>query len=125
MAGMRKRMPENSEIRNNQNPKRSRVRTRTWILWIAIIGSISLLILCRHNSTLPKVEELHTKEFFQKLTNNEIVEATIKLSPKSANLHRISGRYVVGTNGTNVEKRFTLATPLTEAKLDELLNRPN
>src|SRR5712692_9088898 len=81
---------------SEQDPKEKRsgefrVPPRTWILWIAILGSIPLLIMLKE-----KVDTggpiLTQNEFYQKFEANLIASAHINYPPQGQ-LQEIVGKY--------------------------------
>src|SRR5262245_22115251 len=80
----------------DQEPKEKkngefRVPPRTWILWIAILGSIPLLIVLRDKVDTGG-KQLEQPEFVQKLTNGLIASGRIIYPPQGA-LVDIVGKY--------------------------------
>jgi cell division protease FtsH len=69
-----------------------RVPPRTWIVWIAIIGSLGMLFMMR-NKMDPQGQQLTQAEFMTKVSSNQIVKATIMYNPQSQ-LQDIVGDYV-------------------------------
>ena len=69
-----------------------RVPPRAWILWIAILGSIPLLMFLKDRTTTgPQMLEQY--EFIQKVQSNLVAEAVITYDIQSP-LHQIRGKYL-------------------------------
>ena len=98
-----------------------KVPARGWILLMAIVGFIPLFMLLRDKAET-KYQPLGAKEFFDKVSKDQIVSgATITYSPQSP-LQEITGKYVEGEAGSSrTEHPFKLKIPLTEKRIDELL----
>jgi cell division protease FtsH len=111
---------------DDKNPKKagdSKIPPRTWIVWIAIIGSIITLVMFKGRMETPS-DVLKPQEFISKVDSNLITSATINYSPQSQ-LQEITGKYEKTDANGNVIKGelvpFRIKMPLTE----ELLNKLN
>src|SRR6185369_12519998 len=95
---------------NESDPKDKRnsefrVPPRTWILWIAILGSIPLLIVLRDKVDTGG-QRLTQNEFFEKFASNQIASAHINYIPQ-VQIQEIVGKYHrVETDGKKVEVPF-------------------
>src|SRR5688572_16862967 len=125
MLRWRNRLQMSDEHKYNdeeKTPKKGefRVPPRTWIVWIAIFGSIILLMLFRDRWD-SQGEILTQYQFFQKVESNQIVKATINYSAQSPFLTEIVGKYWTEENGQRKEVPFRTKARLTETMEDELL----
>jgi cell division protease FtsH len=85
---------ENKFNDDDKNPKKGgefRVPPRTWVVWIAIIGSIIMLVLFRNKMDPPGLV-LNQTEFMAKVDSNLIATAKINYVPQSM-LQDIVGEY--------------------------------
>jgi cell division protease FtsH len=117
---------------DNREPKKPpggmKVPSGTWLAWIAIIGSLAVLMLL-HKQMGAQSSPLSQNDFFQKYHSNQIAQATINYNLQSGNLIEIVGTYfktdkdgaVVKENGKPVVISFTTKALLTEKMKDELL----
>jgi cell division protease FtsH len=89
---------ENKLNDDDKNPKKGgefRVPPRTWVVWIAIIGSIIMLVMMRGKMDSPGAP-LSQTEFMAKVAANQIVPgARVSYNP-SSQLQEISGSYYKG-----------------------------
>jgi len=102
----------------------------TWIAWIAIIGSIGVVMYYYNHKMAPNVVTLSESQFLQKFETNQIVRAVINYNPQTLPLTQISGIYyatdtngaVIMDNGKPKEVAFTIPNVrLTEKMEDQLL----
>ncbi|MEO7678642.1 MAG: ATP-dependent zinc metalloprotease FtsH, partial [Verrucomicrobiota bacterium] len=117
-------MAEDSKPENKNEKKVGDLRPRTLLIWIAIIGVISVLMMLQHSKE-KKPKELSYLELSQKIENGLIVPNTGLIAYNQQSfLRKITGRYYdVATNGTPVltatgatnEVDFKTETPLTDA----------
>ncbi|MBI5386456.1 MAG: ATP-dependent zinc metalloprotease FtsH [Verrucomicrobia bacterium] len=109
---------------NDRKEKRSaefRVPPRAWILWIAILGSIPLLMLFKNQATTGP-EVLEQFQFIQMVHSNLIAKAVVSYDAQSP-LHLIRGKYYkTGPNGQKVmESGKPVEVPfMTDVDLDNL-----
>ncbi len=98
-----------------------RVPPRTWLIWIAIIGSIPLLMLFRDRATT-RPETLSYPDFMAKVESNLVVKAAIDYNPQSPELHEITGKFLRAEGESRAtEVLFRIEIPLTPAMLEKLL----
>jgi len=115
-------MAEENKPDNKNEKKVGDVRPRTLLIWAAIIGVISVLMMLQHKNE-KKPTDLSYLELTQKITNNLIVPNTGLIAYNQQSfLRKITGRYYAVTNGvpdltstgaTN-EIEFKTETPLTD-----------
>jgi cell division protease FtsH len=113
----------NSGDRGQKKPPGGiKVPTSTWILWIAILGSIVALVVLKSHMTT-QGETLTQAEFLQKFNSNQIAHATVNFNSQSSPLTPITGTYYkTGKDGKTVEVPFGSPNAmLTQKMLDELL----
>ena len=115
-------MAEDNKPDNKNDKKVGDLRPRTLLIWIAIIGVISVLMMLQ-NRNQKKPQELSYLELSQKITNNLIVPGTGLIAYNQQSfLRKITGRYYQTTNGMAVlsasgatnEIDFKTETPLTD-----------
>ncbi|HXG46072.1 MAG TPA: ATP-dependent zinc metalloprotease FtsH [Methylomirabilota bacterium] len=111
-------MADDDKQRDDKNGKRNsefKVPPRTYILWIAILGTIPLLMIFRSN-TVPPGDQLSQIQFTEKFNSNQIARGLIVYDPQSPYIHEIRGRYyrtdkegnrVLDPAGKPVEVPFT------------------
>ncbi len=127
-------MSDHKKFNDDDKSKKNgefKVPPRTWILWIAILGSIPLLMMFRDKANSQGVN-LSQFEFTQKVDSNLISHAVVVLDTQSPYLREISGRYYktdtegnkVMDNGKPVEVPFHTLVFLTDEKLQTLLSNP-
>ena len=100
----------------------------SWFAWIAIIGSLGVLMMVKSRMGAPN-STLSQADFFQKYESNQIAQATINYNLQSGNLIDIVGTYyktekdgsIVKENGKPVLIPFTTKALLTEKMKDILL----
>jgi cell division protease FtsH len=109
---------------NNRKEKRNgdfKMPSRGLILWIAILGSIPLLMMMKDRAVSP-TDTLEQYEFTQKLESNLIAQATVHYDVQSP-LHLIVGRYykttadgkkVLEANEKPVEVPFKAEVDMTD-----------
>lgn len=122
-------MADETKPENKNDKKLGDFRPRTILIWIAILGVISVLMMLQHRNE-SKPLHLTYPELSQKIENNLIVPGTgqIAYNPQSA-LQKISGRYyqidskgapVVGPTGKTNEVEFKTEARLTDEMSKEL-----
>ena len=121
--------PDKNEKRNGE----LRLPPRTFLIWIGIIGLISVLALVKNGSETP-VEELPSfGVLLNKLTNNLIVPDSGRMvnGLQVPELRRLTGRYYktdpdgkksVTSDGKPVEIPFKFETELTDKKKDLIID---
>ena len=103
----------------NSGDKKSgefRVPPRAWILWIAILGSIPLLMFFK-NTTETNIKTLSQYEFTQMVDSNLIVKADVNYDIQSPMLNVIVGKYYsdsVDSAGVRTEVPFRAEVDLTK-----------
>ncbi len=103
----------------NSGDKKSgefRIPPRTWILWIAILGSIPLLMFFK-NTTETNIKTLSQYEFTQMVDSNLIVKADVNYDIQSPMLNVIVGKYYsdsVDSAGVRTEVPFRAEVDLTK-----------
>src|ERR1035437_113940 len=81
---------------NDKTPKKGgefRVPPRTMVVWIAILGGITLLMLFKDRMESPG-EVVKQPKFMQLVESNQIVQATINYNPQGSYLREITGKYL-------------------------------
>jgi hypothetical protein len=122
---------KNSQTNATQPRAEFKVPTRTYLLWIAILGIIPLLMIFRNNAK--ESGALGQYEFMQMLENDLIATALITLDTQSPYLREVRGRYwrkdaqgrPVVENGERVQVPFHAQVFLSEQQLQDLLSKPN
>jgi cell division protease FtsH len=108
--------------RSKKPPGGFKVPTFTWVVWIAIIGSVVALMLVKNRLSTPAGNTLTQSEFLQKFESNQIAHATISYNPQLLPLTQITGTYYTNNSGRLVEVPFTIPNALlTEKMQNELL----
>ncbi len=99
---------------------------RTWVVWIAIIGSIITLVLMKGRIEAPS-DTLTVKQFMTLVDSNLIASAVVNYSPQSP-LQEVSGKYyhqdAEGKALTNAVTAFRAKMPLTENAVNRLYEYP-
>jgi len=120
---------ENKFNDDDKNPKKGaefRVPPRTWVVWIAIIGSIITLVLMKGRIESPN-QLLKPNQFMSMVDSNLIQSATISSSPQSP-LQEINGFYFkTDAEGKPIKETpipFHTKMPLTEKMWEKLLASP-
>jgi cell division protease FtsH len=124
----------NNMADNDRKEKRNgdfRVPPRAWILWIAILGSIPLLMLMKERTTA-KSDDLEQFEFTRKVQSNLVAKAIINYDAQSP-LHLIVGTYyktgadgkkALDAAGKAIEVPFKAEVDLTD-NMKELIFSPD
>jgi cell division protease FtsH len=99
-----------------------KVPTFTWVVWIAILGSIVALMLVRSRITT-QGEVITESQFLQiARSSNQLVHAIINFNSQSSPLTPVTGTYYKMDNGKRTEAQFSCPNAmLTQKMLDELL----
>ncbi len=105
--------------KNLNKGKEFRVPPRTMVVWIAILGGITLLMLFKDRMESPG-EILSQYKFQQLVQSNQIAGATINYSPQSPDLREITGKYWKAEGDGKVAVPFRVKARLTP-KLEEML----
>jgi cell division protease FtsH len=120
---------ENKFNDDDKNPKKGaefRVPPRTWVVWIAIIGSIITLVLMKGRIESPN-QLLKPSQFTSMVDSNLIQSATISSSPQ-ATFQEINGFYFkTDAEGKPIKETpipFHTKMPLTEKMWEKLLASP-
>ncbi len=96
----------NDDDKNSKKGGEFRVPPRTWVVWIAIIGSILLLVMMKGKMDAPG-QMLSQAEFAAKVDANQIVPgARINYNPQSP-LQEISGEYYKADAKGEINKAAT------------------
>jgi cell division protease FtsH len=115
---------DNRKRDDDKNPKKGgefRVPPRTMVVWIAILGGITLLMLFKDRMDSPG-EVLNQYRFQQLVESNQIVQATINYSPQSPDLREITGKYSKTESDRKVEMPFRAKVRLYPELEKKLLN---
>jgi cell division protease FtsH len=123
---------EDQNKKNGDDPKKApgsfKMPPASWFAWIAIIGSLGVLMMVKGRMGAPD-STLKQADFFQKYESNQIAQATINYNLQSGNLIEIVGTYyktekdgsITKDNGKPVLIPFTTKALLTEKMKDILL----
>jgi cell division protease FtsH len=117
---------DNKNRDNDKTPKKGgefRVPPRTMIVWIAILGGITLLMLFRDRMESPGDVIKQTK-FMQLVESNQIVSATINYNPQGTYLREITGKYLKVPNDPKTEAPFQAKVVLYPELEKKLVNLP-
>jgi cell division protease FtsH len=117
---------DNKNRDDDKNPKKGgefRVPPRTMVVWIAILGGITLLMLFKDRMDSPG-EVLNQYQFQQKVESNQIVQATISYNPQSPDLREVTGKYSKVENDRKVEVPFRAKVRLLPDFEKKLLTLP-
>ena len=98
-----------------------KVPARTYLLWIAIIGLISLLLILR-NQASSEGPLLSQHESMRLVENDQIVAAKINIDPQTPRSYDVRGDHF--KVNSNVKVPFRARVYLTDQCLQELLNIP-
>jgi cell division protease FtsH len=120
-------MPEDNKSRDeDKNPKKGgefRVPPRTMIVWIAILGGITLLMLFKDRMETPG-DNLKQTRFMELVESNQIVQATINYNPQGTYLREITGKYKKTDDGRTVIAPFQAKIVLYPELEKKLVNNP-
>src|SRR6202142_3482877 len=124
---------EDQNKKSGDDPKKSpggfKMPSASWFAWIAIIGSLGVLMMVKGRMGAPN-STLSQADFFQKYESNQIAPGTtINYNLQSGNLTEIVGSYyktdkdgnIAKENGKPVLIPFTTKALLTEKMKDALL----
>lgn len=109
--------------KNLNKGKEFKVPPRTMMVWIAILGGVTLLMLFKDRMETPG-ELLSQYKFQQLAQSNQIVRATINYSPQSPDLREITGKYWRQEGEHKVEVPFRVKARLTPRLEEMLLGMP-
>ena len=117
----------NDDGKGSKRPGDFRVPPRPWLVWMAIIGGISVLLLLKDRVEIQR-EPLSQYQFFQMADANRIPHATVNYGGQTV-LTEILGTYyktdkdgnIIKENGKPVEVPFRTKAKLTEKMEDKLL----
>jgi cell division protease FtsH len=115
---------DNKSNDKDKNPKGGefRVPPRTWIVWVAIIGSIVTLVMFKTKFESP-AETIYSEKFLQLLDSNLVVSAAVNFNPQTHPVEVVEGEYK--TDAKSSEKIiFRTKIFLTEAIQDKLNHLP-
>jgi cell division protease FtsH len=119
-----KRQISNNMADDNRKERRNgdfRVPPRQWILWLAILGSVPLLLMMKDRAS-SGTESLEQFQFLQKVESNLVAKAVINYDGQSP-LHLVVGKYykttadgkkVLDANEKPVEVPFKAEVDLTD-----------
>ena len=116
---------DNRNRDDEKTPKKGgefRVPPRTMVVWIAILGGITLLMLFKDKMESPGDVIKQTK-FMQLVESNQIISATINYNPQGSYLREITGKYWKD-NEHKVEGSFQAKVVLYPELEKELVKRP-
>jgi cell division protease FtsH len=117
---------DNKNRDNDKTPKKGgefRVPPRTMIVWIAILGGITLLMLFKDRMESPG-EVIKQTKFMQLVESNQIVSATINYNPQGTYLREITGKYLKVPNDPKTEAPFQAKVVLYPELEKKLVNLP-
>jgi cell division protease FtsH len=117
---------ENRNRDEDRTPKKGgefRVPPRTMVVWIAILGGITLLMLFKDRMESPGDVISQTK-FMQLVDSNQIVQATIDYNPQGSYLREIKGKYRKMEHDRPVEAPFQTKVVLYPELEKKLVNMP-
>ncbi len=122
-------MSDENKQENKNEKKAGDFKPRTLLIWIGIIGVISVLMMLQHR-TENKPKELSYPDLSKKIAENQIVPGSgqIAYNPQSA-LQKITGRYYkldangapeIGASGKTNEVEFKTEIRITDPMSKEL-----
>jgi cell division protease FtsH len=117
---------DNKHREDDKNPKKGgefKVPPRTMVVWIAILGGITLLMLFKDRMDSPG-EFVNQYKFQQLVESNQIVQATINYNPQSPDLREITGKYWKLDGERKVEVPFRAKARLLPDLEKKLLSLP-
>jgi len=117
---------DNRNRDDDRTPKKGgefRVPPRTMVVWIAILGGITLLMLFKDRMESPGGGITQTK-FMQLVDSNQIVQAVINYNPQGSYLREITGKYWKMDNDHKVEVPFQAKVVLYPELEKKLVNMP-
>jgi cell division protease FtsH len=116
---------DNRNRDDDKTPKKGgefRVPPRTMVVWIAILGGITLLMLFKDKMESPGDVIKQTK-FMALVESNQIISATINYNPQGSYLREITGKYWKD-NERKVEAPFQAKVVLYPELEKKLVNLP-
>ncbi len=125
-------MPDEHRPNDERNDKKNndfKIPSRTLIVWIAILGVITSLMVF-HDRTESKPQELLYVDLKKKVESGQIASGIITFSQQSPNLRKITGKYyqtdpegklVLDKNGKPVEVPFNSELWLSDGFTEKLL----
>jgi cell division protease FtsH len=117
---------DNKNRDNDKTPKKGgefRVPPRTMVVWIAILGGITLLMLFKDRMESPG-EVVKQPKFMQLVESNQIVQATINYNPQGSYLREITGKYLKIAGDPKSEATFQAKVVLYPELEKKLVNLP-
>jgi cell division protease FtsH len=114
---------------DDKNPKKGgefRVPSRTWVVWIAILGAITILVLFRDRMEY-QGQTLLPYEFQQLVESNQLAQVSLNYNPQSPGVAQITGTYIkTDSNGNKLKEPVPFRTKVvaTEKLLNELQALP-
>jgi cell division protease FtsH len=93
------------------------------VVWIAILGGITLLMLFKDRMESPG-DVLKQTKFMQLVESNQIIQATINYNPQGTYLREITGKYWKMENDHKVEVPFQAKVVLYPELEKKLVNLP-
>jgi cell division protease FtsH len=116
-------MSDDNKLNNDEkNPRKGgdfRLNVRTWLGWIVIIGTISLLMVYRRGIE-PEGDTLKQYRFQQLVDSNLVTQATVNYGAQSSALNEVTGKYIKVEGGNKVETPFKTKVRLTNKLEDKL-----
>ncbi len=116
----------NDDDKNGKKGGDFKVPPRTWIVWIAIIGGITMLVTFKSHMEM-QPGQLSPYDFQQKVNSNLIAQASLNINPQSPLVADIVGAYYK-TDDTgkrlNETVPFRTKTLLTDKMQEKLINLP-
>ena len=126
LVAARLKMSDDNRNRDDEKtPKKGgefRVPPRTMVVWIAILGGITLLMLFKDKMESPGDVIKQTK-LMQLVESNQIISATINYNPQGSYLREITGKYWKD-NERKVEAPFQAKVVLYPELEKKLVNLP-
>src|SRR5580765_3027372 len=117
---------DNKSNDKDKNPNKGgefRVPPRTWIVWVAIIGSIVTLVMFKTKFESPS-ETLYSQRFLQLLESNLVVSASVLFNPQTHPVEVVEGEYKTDVESTQ-KIPFRTKIFLTDALQDKLNHLPS
>jgi len=119
---------DNKSNDKDKSPKGGefRVPPRTWIVWVAIIGSIVTLVMLKGKIEY-QGEVVDSEKFLQLLQSNQVVAASVNFNPQTHPVEVIEGKYaVLDSEGKKIKEQiFRTKIFLTEGLQNKLNSLPN
>src|ERR1039457_519458 len=117
----------NDKDKNANKGGEFRVPPRTWIVWVAIIGSIVTLVMLKGKIEY-QGDELYPQQFLQLVDSNLIASVSLNFSPQSHPVAVVEGTYFkTDEKGEKIKPPvpFRTKTLLTEETQNKLVHLPS